>query len=104
MDDTNHQAIGHLTPSSTNEEMIRRITPDCLTYLDAGIGNVNIEFMGPRIQGRMVKRWDGSLGKTRMTRPTDPSRGGVPSEHPLLGSLITYRPDGWFAGAAADDQ
>lgn len=98
VDDTNHRAIGSITPNSTNEEMIRRITPDCLSYLDAGIGNVAIEFMGPRIQGRMVKRWDGELGATKTSVPTDPSRKGVPQEHPLMGDLITFRPENWFTG------
>lgn len=98
VDDTNHRAIGQLKPSSSNEEIIKRITPDCLSYLDAGVGNVAIEFMGPQIQGRMVKRWDGELGKTKTSIPTDPSRKGIPQEHPLLGELITYQPPGWFTG------
>ena len=99
VDDTNHRAMGYLTPSSTNEEMIRRITPDCLSYLDAGIGNVAIEFMGTQIQDRMLKRWDGKLGDTRSTVSVDPSRGGQASEHPLLGELIVHRPPNWFTGA-----
>ena len=100
VDDTNHRSMGYLTPSSTTEEMIRRITPDCLTYLDAGIGNVAIEFMGPQIQDRMLKAWDGPLGGTRITRPVDPSRGGVPQEHPLMGELIIAWPPNWFTGKA----
>ncbi len=98
VDDTSHQAIGYLTPDSTNEEMVKRITPDCLSYLDAGIGNVAIEFMSPQIQGRMLNRWDGPLGETKTTTSTDPSRGGVPAEHPLIGELITAQPPNWFTG------
>ena len=98
VDDTNHRAIRQLRPDSTTEEMIRRITPDCLSYLDAGIGNVAIEFMGPRIQDRMLKRWDGPLGKVKSTVSTDPSRGGRATEHPLMGELIVHRPKNWFIG------
>ena len=98
VDDTNHQAIGSLRPDSSNEEMVRRITPDCLSYLDVGIGNVAIEFMGTQIQDRMLKRWDGKLGDTRSSVSVDPSRGGKASEHPLLGELIVHRPDNWFRG------
>ncbi len=99
VDDTNHRAMGYLKPSSTNEEMIKRITPDCLSYLDAGIGNVAIEFMGMQIQDRMLNRWDGRLGETRSTVSADPSRGGQAAEHPLLGELIVHRPPNWFKGA-----
>ena len=98
VDDTNHRAMGYLTPSSTNEEMVKRITPDCLSYLDAGIGNVAIEFMGTQIQERMLKRWDGPLGESKSTVSVDPSREGRASEHPLIGELIVHTPKAWFTG------
>ena len=46
----------------------------------------------------MLNRWDGPLGETKTTIPTDPSREGVPSEHPLIGELITTTPPNWFTG------
>ena len=104
VDDTNHTSIGYLKPDSTNEEMVRRITPDCLTYLDANIGNVCIEFMGPRIQGRMLTRWEGKLGDEEQSRWTEAGDGREISTHPLLGELIVSRPDNWFTGERKEGQ
>jgi hypothetical protein len=98
VDDTNHTSIGYLKPTSTNEEMVKRITPDCLTYMDVHIGNVAIEFMGPQIQGRMLTRWDGKLGDDKQSQWTESGDGRVASSHPLLGELIVSRPDNWFKG------
>ena len=78
VDDTNHLSIGYLTPDSTNEEMVRRVTPDCLSYLDAGIGNVAIEFMGPQIQGRMLNRWEVPSARPRPPSPPTPPAVACP--------------------------
>ena len=100
VDDTNHTSVGAITSNSTAQEMIDRIHPDCLSYLDCGIGNVSIEFMGPRIQSRMLTRWDGELGQEGISRWTETGDGRVATKHPLMGDLIIAKPDHWFTGKA----
>lgn len=98
-DDTNHTAMGYLTPNSTQADIVNRMHEDCLSYITAaGVGNVAIEFLGPKIQGRMINRWDGEVGDTKTSGSADPQRGGAVSEHPLLGDLVIAKPDNWFTG------
>lgn len=98
-DDTNHTAMGYLTPNSTQADIVKRMHDDCLSYITAGdVGNVAIEFLGPKIQGRMINRWDGEVGDTKTSGSVDPQRGGRVASHPLMGDLIAAKPDNWFTG------
>ena len=99
MDDTNHLSIGYLTPDSTNEEMVKRITPDCLSYLDAGIGNVAIEFMGPQSRAACSSAGTAPSARPRPPPPATLRSGGVPSAStPSSAKLITTTSPNWFTG------